>query len=787
MPVRNFDAAERILTARQRVERPLMVLIWVAITAYALSVGHAFYVLAGTLAVSLNLLATMRAKEVYVRRAVVNGGVLLATVILVVELFFTDVEHMVALGHYLSLILICKLFERKNNRDYMQMFFLSLLLMVAASLNTDSFWFGVSLVGFLALICYAGMVFTLKRGLDKAASAVLGSETAPPSVDQVAWNVMRAWPGAALRRKLLLTLLVVGWITLLSFLFLPRWPLGGGRVGAGPGSRGDGSGFSSSLRLGQPRQVYLTQDVLLLASYEGDWSKVPDKGYLRGQVMAHYRRFRDGRSSGWSRSADSSLYRWPLPDSPTGYRPATFMGLDDVPSVAIQAKASLGSQLFGVYPTVFIEMITTDEPPDTSPAATPLRDRLPAPRRPTLLVDGQLCWMLVAPPTQAATAPEWLTYRGYTPAPTLEDAESWVTRTHRGGRAPRLREPAASRPKGETIDVPQRVKELAADWCRDLLDQRSRGELPFESFDLPIAERIAGRLRSDYSYTLDLRDANPARDGVEDFLFHLRRGHCEYFASAMTVMCQSLDVRARLVTGFRVDESNRIEDGRYAARGLDAHAWTEVYAEPGGWRVIDATTSRLYEPSAAVTGWFSWLSREARAFWEDRVVGYDQSQQEALARGLRSGFLAAWDASRDWLRGVGSGLWHFWMTREADRAVVQFLLGLLAVSVVLEGVLIRRAIRRGRQESGQAAAMSLKTFALLERLFRRHGPPRAKHQTLRDQAAAAVAAGWPEDKLLPLLTLYQRVRWGGYTPPPEELDAAKRQMRELQTCVKTLG
>jgi len=771
MPFRNFDAAEKILTERQRMERPLMVLIWLAITSYALSLGHVAYVFAGTLAASLNLLATMRAKEVYVHRLIVNIGVLLATVVLVVELFHARDDQLVALGHYLCLILICKLFERKNNRDYVQMFFLSLLLMVAASLNTSAMWFGAAVVGFIALMCYTGMVFTLKRGLDKAASVVLAGESAPPEVDRVAWHAKRFWPAGALRRKLLLMLLVVGWFVVLSFLFLPRLSIGPG--GGGPG----GASFASTLHLGQPRQVYLSQEVLLVASYEGDWSGVEHWGYLRGQVMDRYSRLKDGSS--WSRSGSSDgRPAWPGPR-----RGMTFDAPRAVPetSVVVQAKTSLGPTIFGVFPTVAVDLAplagADDWLTETFFGLAPGR---PDPRTQPQ-ADRRLCWTLPEGRDVRGHDRTWVAYRSYTALPAMAQTASWPTWERRGERVPLLREPESTRPRGDDIDVPLRVKELAKTWCQDLLEQRRRGDQPFDAFDLPIAERIAQRLREEYSYTLDLRDADPRRDAVEDFLFHLQRGHCEYFASAMTVMCQSLDVRARLATGFRVDGANRLDDGRYAARGLDAHAWTEVYSEPGGWRVIDATSASPYRPAEA--GWLAGLWSGMRTFWEDRVVGYDGAQQRSLAQWLRSGFQASHDAAREWLGGVGRGLWQFFLTREVDRDARVFLAVLLAVSVVLEGVLVWRWLRRRR--SGRTAAMSLAMFAPLAKLLRRHAPPRAKHQTLRDQAAAAVAAGWPEDKLLPLLALYQRIRWGGYLPPREERDTARRQMNELKTHMKT--
>ena len=42
------------------------------------------------------------------------------------------------------------------------------------------------------------------------------------------------------------------------------------------------------------------------------------------------------------------------------------------------------------------------------------------------------------------------------------------------------------------------------------------------------------------------------------FLYDFKRGHCEYFAGAMTLMCQSLKIPARMVIGFRCDDFNNV-------------------------------------------------------------------------------------------------------------------------------------------------------------------------------------------------------------------------------------
>ena len=63
-----------------------------------------------------------------------------------------------------------------------------------------------------------------------------------------------------------------------------------------------------------------------------------------------------------------------------------------------------------------------------------------------------------------------------------------------------------------------------------------------------------------FSYTLDTTDARD-RIGQDPYVWFLtspdgHRGHCEYFAGAMVLMCQSLGMNARMVTGFKCDEYN---------------------------------------------------------------------------------------------------------------------------------------------------------------------------------------------------------------------------------------
>lgn len=64
------------------------------------------------------------------------------------------------------------------------------------------------------------------------------------------------------------------------------------------------------------------------------------------------------------------------------------------------------------------------------------------------------------------------------------------------------------------------------------------------------------------------------KDPVLRFLQDTKKGHCELFASAAVLMCRSLGLPARYVTGFVCDEKS--PSSRYYFCRL-AHAWGEVY------------------------------------------------------------------------------------------------------------------------------------------------------------------------------------------------------------------
>ncbi|MFC3681049.1 transglutaminase family protein [Bacterioplanoides pacificum] len=94
-------------------------------------------------------------------------------------------------------------------------------------------------------------------------------------------------------------------------------------------------------------------------------------------------------------------------------------------------------------------------------------------------------------------------------------------------------------------------------------------------------------LRSQYQYDFNAILDSQGRTPLSRFLFETQQGHCEYFASAMVMMLRSLDIPARLVTGFSATSRNPLT-GYFEIRAIDGHAWVEAWID-NRWLTFEPT------------------------------------------------------------------------------------------------------------------------------------------------------------------------------------------------------
>ena len=133
------------------------------------------------------------------------------------------------------------------------------------------------------------------------------------------------------------------------------------------------------------------------------------------------------------------------------------------------------------------------------------------------------------------------------------------------------------------------------------------------------AQRVTAGSRSDYHRALLLQDyfrldggfrydlqvhSDHGTDSLEEFLFDVRAGYCQQFATAYAAMARSVGLPTRVAVGFTWGEwgSTRGEQGAYVVRGEHAHAWPEVYFAGTGWVRFEPTPGRGAPGDFAITG-----------------------------------------------------------------------------------------------------------------------------------------------------------------------------------------
>ncbi|MGL5150057.1 MAG: transglutaminase domain-containing protein [Clostridium sp.] len=104
----------------------------------------------------------------------------------------------------------------------------------------------------------------------------------------------------------------------------------------------------------------------------------------------------------------------------------------------------------------------------------------------------------------------------------------------------------------------------------------------------------------EYSYTINR--VSPDKNFIYEFLFKSKKGYCVQFASAMTVMLQSLNIDARYAEGFFSDTKNIENPDIYDVTMRDAHSYVEVYIPGYGFKVFDPTPSRSVDKEVVTTG-----------------------------------------------------------------------------------------------------------------------------------------------------------------------------------------
>jgi transglutaminase-like putative cysteine protease len=314
---------------------------------------------------------------------------------------------------------------------------------------------------------------------------------------------------------------------------------------------------------------------------------------------------------------------------------------------------------------------------------------------------------------------------------------------------------------------------------------------------VPLAEQITARrttpydkaaamelyLRSKYGYTLDLK-GKPGSDPLAHFLFETRAGHCEYFASAMTVMLRTLGIPAREVNGFLPGEYNDLA-GDYVVRASDAHSWVEVFFPGNGWVTFDPTPAGPENAGgilSRVEQYLDWLSLT----WNEWVISYDFAHQVVLAQNLKTSSRNWSDSLRTWFEKKQQRARSWMKDWEFQHSRLRYLLpvALVLFLVILRADMIPELIRRlkvyAQMRVGRSAQtnpqLAARLYSELLHVLNKRGISRQETQTPLE-FAAAIGDARVAPAVHEFIDIYSQARFG-------EAPCNAVRLRELMSQVR---
>ncbi|MBD2872504.1 DUF4129 domain-containing transglutaminase family protein [Paenibacillus arenilitoris] len=301
--------------------------------------------------------------------------------------------------------------------------------------------------------------------------------------------------------------------------------------------------------------------------------------------------------------------------------------------------------------------------------------------------------------------------------------------------------------------LPQRVRDLAEEATAEGTNDYDKARL-LESYL---------RLNFTYNNKPDLTKlTGDSGDFVDQFLFELKEGYCDYFSTSMAVMARSLGLPARWVKGFAPgtlpvntygppgdyleEDINPAGAGTYTVRNSDAHSWVEIYFEGFGWVPFEATAGFTFPNTFA--------EEEPEVLPETEETVTEAADPVAIERESNAGF---------WL----------WSSAALLAAAAAYLLFVRRKQIVF----FWRKLRHGSYTNNDR--MVIETQKLL-RICRKRGLERSDHETLREAVLR-----WSQsrkrlrDDFRAVLDGFEQAKYGRSVATAEEADRFVVKVRSL--------
>ncbi|HEX3146226.1 MAG TPA: transglutaminaseTgpA domain-containing protein [Pyrinomonadaceae bacterium] len=625
------------------------------------------------------------------------------------------------LSHLILFLSAVKLLQRKLDRDWFFLYLISFFtVLLAAGLTAAPLFLAVLMV---YLLCALSTVVAFE--IQKARRKVAATQTrllVPPDNNLFRKLPMRLWRRKYLETRRLplvsfgLLMLIVG-LALPFFLIVPRTASSALKRG-GKGISGL-IGFSDNVVLGQIGELKASDEIFMHVRIDSLGSARPADLRWRGVALDEF------NGKGWKRSttagraqrrdSDSGFFKLGTAADPTQLTAQTFI---------VEAVDT---------PVIF-----------AAPRAVALQAELR-----TINVDSEGA-------IQAGFhADQRLVYKAFS------DVAPPAVNLLRADRMQYLAESA------RYLELPNKLDPRIGTLTRDVILQGGAANW-YDAVRL-----VESHLREKYGYTLEMKAGGA--DPLADFLFNVKQGHCEYFATAMAVMLRTQGIATRVVNGFLPGEYNQAA-GAFTVRQSDAHSWVEVYFPYSKtWVTFDPTppAGRTTRERTGLAGALSKYSEALELLWFQYVVGYDKDEQRSLVTSVRKSLFEFQRGSFNKLEQARAALPRLMGPIVIGAGSLFGLLGLVFLTRRVRRLGWQRGLRVWRTaEDDQATRVDF--YNRLVKALEKHGARREAYQTPLEFASAFGSVD-----AATITNVYNRVRYGN-----AQLTAVERS--EIETALARL-
>lgn len=717
-------------------------------------------------------------------------------------------RKVVAVSDLLIIAQCILMLQAKNQRLFEQLMVFAVLHCIVAAVFNDAFTYAVWL---LPLACVSGVALVLLAAdttfeqtrlamqgqADRASPPGIESEDDSPRSSNAA--ALDSLSGISIHLPWLSLLVLFPAVAVFAALFffgLPRTV--SAKRGFTPGRAV--VGFSESVHLEQIGRMLQSDRRALRVNLTDSKGNVPygvrDSVYLRGKTLEVYRMTDEPASSAayWrSYSTEQRTTRHPLVLPATVSRRNDSLNIDRV-KVEVVTEPSRDSALFAIAPFYW----TPESAEVLQQAGSWTLTRKPSETVGLGNMNPSFKYSFGTQAFRNGIQSSWIPYQSPTYPPARNSNQTTGADAWTAEDLDYL---------DSTLDFPgdrlPSVSRLAEELVSRLPEDQRDGYTIAKQFERHLS------LTKNFQYTLNLNaEPQPGVDPIEQFVATDRKGHCQYFASALAMMLRSQDVPARVVVGYRADEFNPL--GQYfTVRQNQAHAWVEALVDRKNippeqfkaltlqpntsqyWLRLDPTPGGggVEEPVAT-----SQMFDLAQNLWDDYIVEMDPSRQkESLL--TAPGVSPMAESYREWLdrlqeltlktkagqvEGLGNGV-----AFSLPAAVVTILGGLIFLFV-----LKWRPPRWWRSRSAEAdfevaARPSVAFYAEAIDLLDRLGMRRRPGQTAMEFAGRVGRQETELDSALQWLTkAFYRERYAGGPSPdnraePENSAASTNRWTEV--------